>query len=102
MISETKIHETFSDAQFCIDGYSKPYHFGGNSNGAGILVYVRCKRSLPSKMIKADIQDTFEGFFIEINFNPLSTNPTKWLKKKNFLVATISPIKPTSLPMENA
>ena len=53
-------------------------------------------------MIKADIQDTFEGFFIEINFNPLSTNPTKWLKKKNFLVATISPIKPTSLPMENA
>ena len=102
MISETKIHETFSVAQFCIDGYSKPYHFGGNSNGAGILVYVRCKRSLPSKMIKADIQDTFEGFFIEINFNPLSTNPTKWLKKKNFLVATISPIKPTSLPMENA
>lgn len=50
MVSETKIGETFLDAQFCIYGYSTPYRLDRNSNGEGILLYVR--DYIPSKMIK--------------------------------------------------
>ena len=59
MILETKIDETFPDAQFCIDGYSTPYHFDRNSNGGGILLYAR--EDVSSKMTKADLAETFEG-----------------------------------------
>ena len=38
-----------------------PYRLDKNSNGGGILLYVR--EDIPFKMIKAD----FEGFFIEID-----------------------------------
>ena len=71
MILETKIDETFPDAQFCIDGYSTFYYFDRNSNGGGNLLYVR--EGIPSKMIKADPHNTFEGFFIEINLRKKNT-----------------------------
>ena len=39
MISETKLDEGFSAAQFLIDGYSVSFHFGRDGNGSGILLY---------------------------------------------------------------
>ena len=41
MVSETKIDETFPVGNFVIDGYSTPYRLGRNSNGGGILLYIR-------------------------------------------------------------
>ena len=79
MISETKIDETFPNAQFCTDRYSTFYHLHRNSSGGGNLLYVR--EDIPSKILKADIQVTFEGFFIEINLR----------NKSGFLVAPITP-----------
>ena len=79
MISETKIDETFPNAQFCTDRYSTSYHLHRNSNGGGNLLYVR--EDIPSKMLKADLQVTFEGFFIKINLR----------KESGFLVAPITP-----------
>ena len=49
----------------------------------GILLYVT--EDIPSKMLKADPQNTFEGFFMEINFKG----------KNGFLVAPVTPILPT-------
>ena len=56
MISETNIKKTFPDAQFCTDEYSAPYLLDTNSNGGGILMYV-----------KEDLHDIFKGFFIKTN-----------------------------------
>ena len=55
-----KVDETFQDTQICNDGYSTPYHLDRNLNGGGILLFAR--EDMPSKMIKADLQDTFEDF----------------------------------------
>ena len=79
MILETKIDETFPNAQFCIDRYSTSYHLHRNSNGGGNLLYVR--EDIPYKMLKADLQVTFEGFFTKINLR----------KESGFLVAPITP-----------
>ena len=79
MISETKIDETFPNAQFCTNRYSTSYHLHRNSNGGGNLLYVR--EDIPSKMLEADLQVTFEGFFIEINFK----------NKSGFLVGPMIP-----------
>ena len=66
IISETKIDESFSSNQFMIDGYSIPFREDRNSQGGGLLIYVRedirCKR-LKTNNTSGDI----EGIFIEVN-----------------------------------
>ena len=41
MISETKLDLLFPVGQFLIYGFSEPYRLDRNSNGGGILLYVR-------------------------------------------------------------
>lgn len=41
MISETKIDDEFPIGNFVIDGYNTPYWLDRNSNGGGILLYIR-------------------------------------------------------------
>ena len=41
MISETKLDETFSAAQFLLQGFCMPYRFDRNRNGGGIMLYIR-------------------------------------------------------------
>ena len=41
LISETKIDESFSSAQFLLNGLSRPYRLDCCANGGGILLYVR-------------------------------------------------------------
>ena len=41
IISETKINDSFTIANFVIGGYSTPYRLDRNSNGGEILLYVR-------------------------------------------------------------
>ena len=73
LISETKIYSSFPAAQFKIEGYNT-YRWDRNSNGRGILLYVR--EDIPSTLLKTEL--VIEGFCIEINIR----------KKKWLLVCT--------------
>ena len=52
MISETKIDNTFPHSQFFIEGFSTPYGLDRDSNGGGILLYVR--EDIPSNAIAVE------------------------------------------------
>ena len=78
LISETKIGSSFSSAQFKIGGYTT-CRFDRNSNGEGILLYVR--GDIFSTMLITEL--FLEGFCIEIKIR----------KKKWLLVCTYNPNK---------
>ena len=65
MISETKLDSSFPIGQFLINGYSEPFRIDRNSQGGGIMLYVR--EDIPSKLLKVETSPT-EGLYIEINF----------------------------------
>ena len=39
MISETKVDDSFSDAEFFLDGFGTPFRLDGNRNGVGVLCF---------------------------------------------------------------
>ena len=39
MISEPKLDDSFTDSQFLIEGFGKPFPLDRNRNGGGIVVY---------------------------------------------------------------
>ena len=78
LISETKIDSSFPTAQFKIEGYTT-FRLDRNSNGGGILLYVR--EDIPSTLLNTEL--LIEGFCIEINIR----------KKKWLLVCTYNPNK---------
>jgi exonuclease III len=41
IITETKLDATFSETNFMMDGFCKPYRKDRNTNGGGILIDVR-------------------------------------------------------------
>ena len=41
MISETKLDDSFPEAQFHIEGFRAPFRLDRNKYGGGILLYVR-------------------------------------------------------------
>ena len=67
LVFETKIDYTFPSAQFCVEGYSTPDRLDRTCKGGGLLLYVR--DDISSKQIKLKFieNETFEGFFVEIN-----------------------------------
>ena len=66
VLTETKLDETFPKNQFLIDGYSLPFRQDRNSNGGGVMIYVR--EDIPCKMLsKHNTPDDFEGIFLELN-----------------------------------
>ena len=66
VIGETKLDGTFSDRQFIINGFAKPYRLDRNRNGGGVIIYVRA--DIPSKqLIKHKFSKNIEALFIEIN-----------------------------------
>ena len=55
------------------EGFSAPFRRNRNSNGGGILIYVR--EDIPSKELNEhNFPDDIEGIFVEINFRK-----SKWL-----------------------
>ena len=73
ILTETKLDESFSESQFLIQGYSKPFRLDRNANGGGVMVYVR--EDIPSKLLnKHKFNPDIEGMFIEINLRK-----AKWL-----------------------
>ena len=66
MAAETKIDNSFPKGQFFIQGYSEPFRLDRNSNGGGLLVYV--KEDIPSKQLKSfKFEDDMECIGFEIN-----------------------------------
>ena len=73
IFSETKIDSSYPSTQFMIDGFSKPFRRDRNSNGGGLLIYVR--EDITSKLVaQHTLPDDIEAIFLEINFRKL-----KWL-----------------------
>ena len=86
LITETKLDNSFPNAQFHIKGYSYikgyPYRLDRNAYGGGILLYIR--EHIPSKLInETDFDESTEAMFIELNFR----------KKKCLLRCSYNPHK---------
>lgn len=58
-----KMNLSFPVGWFLIHGFSELYKPDINSNGGGILLYIR--EDIPSKLI--DIKMTVKRFFVEVN-----------------------------------
>ena len=53
IIAETKIHTTFTTAQFLLNNYQQLFRLYINNKDGGILLYV--KSSVPSRKLKCDV-----------------------------------------------
>ena len=83
LITETKIDSTFPVNQFYLNGYNVPYRNDRNTNGGGILVYIR--DDIRSRIIECEnLPSSFEGLVIELSFNL-----KKWLLCGYFRAARI-------------
>ena len=71
MISEKKIDDRFPVGQFLIEGFCTSYRLDRNSNGGGILLYVR--EDIPSDFITVDI-NPIESLYVKLNLRH-----NKWL-----------------------
>ena len=80
LVSETKIDDSFPNGDFLIDGFSTAYRLDRNSNGGGLMLFVR--EDIPSNLVEAEAKPV-EGFYIELNlhndnwFLNFSYNPHK-------------------------
>ena len=72
MVSETKIDDSFAVGNFVIDGFSIPYRLDRDSNGGGIMLYVR--EDNPSNLLLMDEKNHMESFYVEQNLRN-----EKWL-----------------------
>ena len=73
VITETKIDDSFPLSQFTMDGYSIPFRLHRDSQGGGIIIYIR--EDIPCKELKTPkLPKDIEGIFIELNLRK-----TKWL-----------------------
>ena len=82
LLSETKLDDSFPTAQFSLNGFCKPYGLDRNSNGGGILLYVR--DGVPSPLLTDyEIKANLELFFVEVNIR----------KKKLLLGCSYNPHK---------
>ena len=71
LVSETKIDDSFPIRKFLIDGFSTPYRLDWNSNGGGLMLFVR--EDIPSDLDEAEAKP-IESFYIELNLRN-----DKWL-----------------------
>ena len=71
LVSEIKIDDSFPNGIFLIDGFSTPYRLDRDSDGGGLMLFVR--EDIPSNLVEAEAKP-IEGFFIE-----LKLRNDKWL-----------------------
>ena len=71
MISETKLHGSFRQGQFLVEGFHSPFRFDRNKTGGGIILYV--KEDVLAKVLSHEFP-TAESFFVETIINK-----KKWL-----------------------
>ena len=82
VVTETKLDDTFTSAQFYTEGFKTPIRLDSNSFGGGIVIYIR--ENIPSKFLEQlPSGDNDEGIFVELNLRN-----SKWI-----LFAGYSPSK---------
>ena len=64
LVSETKTDDSFPIENFLIDGFSTSYRLERNSNGGGLMLFVR--EDISSNLVEAEAKP-IEGFYIELN-----------------------------------
>ena len=98
-VSATKIDDSFPIGNLLIDGFSTPYRLDRNSNGHGLMLFVR--EDIPSNLVEAEPKP-IEGFYIELNlrngkwllncsYNPHKNNIGNHLKALSDLLDSHSP-----------
>ena len=64
--TETKLDDTFTSAQFYMEGFKTPIRLDRNSFAGGIVIYIR--ENIPSKFLEQlPLGDNDEGIFVELN-----------------------------------
>ena len=81
LLSETKLDDSFPSAQFMLKNFGIPYRFDRNSNGGGLLLYVR--EDIPSKFLKVKSDCNIESICVEVNLR----------KRKWFINGSYNPNK---------
>ena len=72
-IGETKLDETFSNNEFFIEGFKKPYRLDKSKNSGGLMVYI--KSHIPSRILSDFLlPKDFQAIPFEISFKN-----RKWL-----------------------
>ena len=64
LVSETKVDDSFPIGNFLIDGCSTRYRLDPNSNGSGLILFVR--EDIPSNLVEAEAK-LVQGFSVELN-----------------------------------
>ena len=78
VLAETKLHNSFPNLQFLVDGFSEPFRIDRNRSGGGVMIYVR--KTIPSKLLtKPFFPNYIEGLFVELSFRKC-----KWLLLQPF------------------
>ena len=72
LVSETKLDDTYPKDQFSIEGYSEPIRLDRDSNGGGLMLFIR--DDLPNRILSPKLPENVEGFFVEITLGK-----SKWL-----------------------
>ena len=54
MVAETKLDDSFPEAQFLIEGFHSPFKFDRNINGGGIMLYVQ--KDIPTSYLVMTFQ----------------------------------------------
>ena len=81
LLSETKLDDSFPSAQFMLKNFGIPYRLDRNSNGGGLLLYVR--EDIPSKFLKVKSDCNIESICVEVNLR----------KRKWFINGSYNPNK---------
>ena len=71
MISETKIDKSFPLPQFKVNGFNALFRIDRNSNGGGIMLFVR--EDISTKLIASETPP-IEGLYVEVKLRK-----EKWL-----------------------
>ena len=110
VLTETKFHSSFPNAQFRIDGFSATFRLDENRIGGGVLIYIR--EDMPYKQLtKHILPDDIEGIFVEINlrktkwllfsgYRPLRQQAEIFLKHVNYALDTYRQTFDKFLPLE--
>ena len=66
VVTETKLDDTFTSAQFYTEGFKTPIRLDRNSFGGGIVIYIR--ENIPSKFLEQlPLGDNDVGILVELN-----------------------------------
>ena len=71
VLAETKLDDSFPEAQLLIEGFHSLFRFDRNIHGGGIMLYVR--EDVPTKLLSHDFPGV-ESFFVEINLHKKMAN----------------------------